>query len=236
MTLSLILPCYNPPQGWEHNILANYTAFCDRIGITVELIIVMDGISVSVTEEQLIFLSQNITALKFIKYNENLGKGYAIRQGAAIASGDIVIYTDIDFPYTIDSMYKVYECLANDGYDVSIGVKDEAYYSHVPHIRKFISRCLRAMTGFFLSLPVTDTQCGLKGFCKNVTPLFLQTTINRYLFDLEFVRNSFRSKRLRIKAIPVALNDKVQFRKMNYGILLPEMLNFVRLLFRKPNG
>jgi hypothetical protein len=62
--------------------------------------------------------------------------------------------------------------------------------------------------------------------------LFLQTTINRYLFDLEFIRNCYKGKTLRVKPVPVALNENVHFRKMDYRILLPEMLNFVKLIFK----
>ena len=235
MKLSLILPCYNPPQGWERNIYTTYTAFCKRIDTETELLIVLDGQSESVSTDQLKFLQQKIPALKFVSYPDNMGKGYAIRQGAAEATGDIIIYTDIDFPYTIDSMCTVFNGLNNNEFEVGVGVKDEAYYKKVPAVRRLISRCLRLMTGLFLSMPITDTQCGLKGFRRNIMPLFLKTTINRYLFDLEFVRNCFRNKQVKIKAIPVSLNQEVQFRKMNYHILLPEILNFAALLFKRPH-
>ena len=132
-------------------------------------------------------------------------------------------------------MYKIYEGLKKNEHDVAIGVKDEAYYAHVPFLRRVISRFLRFLIRLFLSMPVTDTQCGLKGFNRSVAPLFLQTTIDRYLFDLEFVRNCFKSKKYRVKAIPVTLNENVQFRSMNYRILLSESVDFVRLLFRKPS-
>ena len=233
MTVSLILPCYNPPQGWAQNIYANYQAFCTGSGAAVQLIVVLDGASAAVTDESLQYLGACIPGMVLVRYAQNRGKGYAIRQGVAKATGAIIIYTDIDFPYTTASMLSIFRCLDADGYDVAIGIKDEAYYRHVPHLRKLISRFLRSMTRVFLSLPVTDTQCGLKGFRSQVAPLFLKTTIDRYLFDLEFVRNCFKVRKFRIKPIPVALNEKVQFRNMNYSILLPEMLNFAGLLFKK---
>lgn len=232
---SLILPCYNPPQDWERNVYTNYKAFCSRIGNNAELIIVVDGTSESVKGEHLIYLKQNIPQLKLVQYVENHGKGYAIRQGAAIATGDIILYTDIDFPYTIESMHAVYGSLHNNESDVAIGVKNDSYYTHIPPVRKAISQALRVLIKTFLSLPVTDTQCGLKGFNNSVTPLFLKTTIDRYLFDLEFIRNCYRSKKYRLQPIPVALNEQVHFRKMNYSILLPELMNFAMLLTKKPN-
>ena len=236
MTVSLILPCYNPPQGWEENIVTNYTAFCRKIKQPAELIVVLDGESRSLAADSVPHLQQLIPGVQVIAYATNMGKGHAIREGVKIAKGDIILYTDIDFPYTIESMFSIYSGLLKNEYDLGVGIKDDAYYKHVPVARKFISRLLRAMIRVCLSIPITDTQCGLKGFRCILKPRFLQTGINRYLFDLEFIRNCYKDKKIRIKAIPVTLNEQVHFRKMNYSILLPEMLNFAALLFKKPNG
>lgn len=232
MAISLVLPCYNPPPGWEQVVDSAYHTFCEKVGEKAELIIVMDGVAGKDGTDGIANLQQKITALRVVKYDVNRGKGYALRQGVSIAIGDIIIYTDIDFPYTMESVLAVYDGLKKNEYDFGVGVKNEQYYAHVPLLRRLISRFLRMLTSLFLSLPITDTQCGLKGFKRPVADIFLQTTIDRYLFDLEFVRNSFKSKRFRIKAIPVALKENVRFRKMDYRILLPEMLNFARLLFK----
>lgn len=231
MTVSLILPCYNPPQGWEINVWKQYQAFSQAINTQVALIIVLDGENEAL-KDNITYLQQQIPSLRLIAYPENQGKGYAIRQGVLKANNDLIIYTDIDFPYTIASMVDIYNHLAHKNVDVAVGVKDQAYYGQVPYLRKVISRFLRALIRLFLSLPITDTQCGLKGFKKKVSPIFLQTTINRYLFDLEFIRNCFGHKSLNIKAIPIALNEEIQFRKMNTNILLPELFNFTLLLFK----
>ncbi len=231
MSLSLVLPCYNPQQGWEQNACSAYRTFCSKINDPVELIVVMDGKSDSVTNGTTTFLEQNIRTLKIIKYDENKGKGYALRKGVEAATGEIILYTDIDFPYTIESMIVIYQGLKNNEFEVGIGVKNDAYYAHVPVLRRAISRFLRVLIKLFLSMPVTDTQCGLKGFRRNVAPLFLQTKIDRYLFDLEFVHKCFKSKKYIVKSIPVQLNENVRFRSMDYRILLPEMINFIKLLF-----
>jgi glycosyltransferase involved in cell wall biosynthesis len=234
--LSLVLPCYNPPANWERNIISVFNDFCRKTGTVAELIVVLDGNSALVTGQTLETLRQHIPDIKILQYAVNRGKGYAIRQGAAVAGGGIIMYTDIDFPYTVASMERVYNALANGSCHVAVGVKDEGYYRHLPPVRRQISRYLRWMTGAFLNMPITDTQCGLKGFNAVVKPLFLATTINRYLFDLEFIRNCFAAGKYTVTPIPVTLNENVQFRSMNYSILLPEMLNFIKLLFKKTDA
>ncbi len=235
MELSLVLPCYNPQQGWERNIFGAYSSFCGMAGVKAELILVLDGVSAAVKEEDLQWLQAQIQELRIVRYPENRGKGFAIREGVRTATGAIIMYTDVDMPYSIDSMFSVFQCLQNNSCDVAIGVKDEDYYQHLPFARKLISRCLRVLIRVFLAMPITDTQCGLKGFKKDAAALFLRTNIDRYLFDLEFVRNCFAAKKYRVLPVPVTLNEEVHFRKMNYSILLPELLNFVRLLFKKPH-
>jgi glycosyltransferase involved in cell wall biosynthesis len=233
MIVSLILPCYNPPPGWEKIVHENYTSFGKEVSGALELILVLDGKTPNITKENLQFLEQHISQITVVSYTENRGKGFAIRQGVAKAKGDIIIYTDVDFPYNAASMRSIYNSLVNDSCDVAIGVKDNDYYTHVPFVRRVISRFLRFVVRTFLSMPITDTQCGLKGFKSSVAPLFLQTTIDRYLFDLEFVRNCYKSKKYHVLPVPAALNENVHFRNMNFRILLPEMFNFAKLLFRK---
>jgi glycosyltransferase involved in cell wall biosynthesis len=232
MTVSIVLPCYNPAEGWEQNIVSNYNALAAHFNVPTELIIVFDGVTKTVTDSQVEFLKQHIQGINIIRYTENRGKGYAIRQGVAVASGELIIYTDVDFPYSAKSMQDVFNALRSNECDVAVGVKNNDYYANVPFVRRLISRYLQGLIRSFLSMPITDTQCGLKGFKHSVVPLFLQTTIDRYLFDLEFIRNCFRSKKFKVKAIPVALNENVHFRTMNYRILLPEMINFARLIFK----
>src|SRR5205809_7488490 len=100
MVVSIVLPCYHPAPGWEQNVCSAYEAFCREVQTTVELIIVMDGDSPTVTETTLQYLQKNITPIQIVRYAGNRGKGYAIRKGVEASKGENIIYTDIDFPYT----------------------------------------------------------------------------------------------------------------------------------------
>lgn len=230
MIVSIVLPCFNPPVDWEKNIVSRYGELQVRIPDQLQLIIVLDGAGQQITEQQKQYLKSTIPGIIIIEYEINRGKGYATRQGVMAAAGDLILYTDIDFPYEIKSICEVYHTLKGGEADIAAGIKGEDYYSHVPFLRRLISRYLRALTRFFLSLPVTDTQCGLKGFTREASGLFLSTTIERYLFDLEFLRNAYRSRKFRIKPVVVHLNENIHFRKMNYSILFPEIRNFIRIL------
>ncbi len=234
MDLSLILPCYNPQKGWERNVADTVHQLTAELANNIQLIIVVDGQSQTVQEAQLDWLKKEVSNILIICYPENRGKGFAIRQGVSKAQSPIIVYTDIDFPYQLTSLMEVFKTLQLNTCDVAVGIKNADYYGHLSPLRRIISRSLQSMTRAFLAMPITDTQCGLKGFNAGVKDVFLATTIDRYLFDLEFVRNCFSRPEIRVLAVPVQLKENVQFRKMNYQILLPEMLNFVKLLVSKP--
>ncbi len=231
MAVSIVLPYYNPPENWHENVAEQYALLASRIAEPVHLILVNDGSTHGATAEQAAFIQAQIPTSLFVSYPGNKGKGYAIRQGVSRADTDIILYTDIDFPYTNDSILEIYNALKAGKADVVIGVKNEVYYDNVPPSRRFISKMLRRMIRAFFSIPTADTQCGLKGFRKNIKPIFLSTTVNRYLFDLEFIRNAYKAKH-DILPIPVILKAGVQFRKVNYSILLPEVFNLVKLMFK----
>ena len=66
-----------------------------------------------------------------------------------------------------------------------------------------------------LRIPTDDTQCGLKGFNQVGREVFLSTTIQRYLFDLEFIFLAAQ-KNLRIATEEVQLRPDVILSKMNW--------------------
>lgn len=232
MNISLIQPCYNPPPDWERNLCDTYSELVNRVGSEIELIIVLDGINTIQYAPSISYIQSNIPTANIIEYTPNMGKGYAIRKGVEVANGNIIVYTDIDFPYELDSMLNIIYALSQGLCDVAVGIKDENYYNHVPFIRRQISKLLQRMIKVLLRIPTTDTQCGLKGFKTSVKPMFLNTSINRYLFDLEFIYNSYNSKKYVIKTYPVRLREHVKFRRMNYNILFSEGMNFLKLYFK----
>ncbi|HEY9178000.1 MAG TPA: glycosyltransferase [Flavipsychrobacter sp.] len=232
LSCAIVLPCYNPQPGWAARVIEQYIAIQARLQVSVEIILVNDGSVPGIPAADIQKLQQHIPSFHYITYDENKGKGYALRTGVADAQSDIIIYTDIDFPYAVDSLVAVYNALDSEGYDAAPGIKDKNYYAKVPVLRRYISQALRFMIAAFFRIPVTDTQCGLKGFKRDVQPVFLSTTIDRYLFDLEFIMLLYR-KKYKVKPVPVSLNDNVIFRRMNYKLLLPELVNFLKIVMRK---
>jgi glycosyltransferase involved in cell wall biosynthesis len=212
------------------NVTANFNTLSREIP-NVELILVNDGSTKNFKDRFVGKLSSLPPEMKIIEYNSNRGKGYALRQGIKEAKGAFIIYTDIDFPYTHESFLKIYYSLKSENADMAIGTRSEEYYHHLTRARVRISKLLKWFIKTFLRIPIADTQCGLKGMNQKGKEVFLQTTINRYLFDLEFIYLGARNK-LSIKALEVELRPEIQLSKMNWRILLQEFGNFLKIFVR----
>ena len=82
-----------------------------------------------------------------------------------------------------------------------------------------------------LSLPVNDTQCGLKAFDNGVKEILLQCETDRFLIDLELLL-AVNKKAIPITPVPVRLREDIDFTKFNSSVLLKEAFNFIKILIK----
>ena len=232
-SLDIIIPCYNPRENWSDKIIQAHERLSVLIGdhIKINLIMVNDG-SKQIPEQALNIIKTTIPHFQYVSYDVNKGKGFALRKGIAQSKSNFCIYTDVDFPYTEDSFMKIHRALRDNETDIAIGIRNQSYYNNIAPARKRISKFLQWLIRTFLRIPTADTQCGLKGFNKKGKAVFLDTTVNRYLFDLEFIYLASKDKDIKIKPVEVELKPGIELSKMNYKILLNEGMNFLKILLR----
>ena len=227
------MPCYNPPPDWERALANRWTGFQKSVSGLVQevgLIVVNDGSSQNTTELNFNTLRENISSVIVVSYAENQGKGHALREGVKMSEADFYLVTDADFPYNMESMKRIVETLLEKG-GIAAGNRDTGYYAHVPLFRRMISKVLRWTLRNLLRQPISDSQCGLKGFDNAGKKIFLETTINRFLFDLEFLM--LAKDRVEVTPVPVELREGVVFSKVGMKILATEGRNFIQLLLKK---
>jgi glycosyltransferase involved in cell wall biosynthesis len=229
-SLSVILPCYNPVSGWMDIVEKNLLLIQTRVPVG-ELIIVNDGSDKNFDGVEVSQFFRRYGLVKIISYRQNRGKGYALRAGVAESTGALIIYTDIDFPYTAESFFSIFRALQTNSDNLVIGIRHESYYTHLPGVRARISKFLKLLTRNLLQIPTDDTQCGLKGFGSEAKEIFLRTRIDRYLIDLEFIFLAAREK-LKIKAVAVELRPDVQLSEMRWQTLMHEGGNFLKIFIQ----
>lgn len=231
--LEVVVPCYNPPEGWEEVLAGKFAEFQSAVSDLVaetRLIVVNDGSARHVSASNVRRLEALLPEARVVGYTANRGKGHALRYGVQASEAELVLVTDIDFPYTIASMRRITETLCAQG-GIAAGNRDTAYYATVPASRRRLSQGLRWLLRNVLRQPIDDSQCGLKGFDHAGKAVFLETTIDRFLYDLEFLM--LAGGRVPVYPVPVELRPGVVFSKVNWKILATEGRNFLQLFVRQ---
>lgn len=229
---TIVLPCYNPAVGWAEAVVMACQQLEANYGLTPHIILVNDGSRTDV-RAGIELLRKTLPSFSYAALRANTGKGAAVRHGLALATTSWILYTDVDLPYTSDSLYRILEALHHDDCDVAVGVKDAVYYAGVPRGRRIISKVLRHLTSTLLRLSVTDTQCGLKGIKRSALKYFLRGRIDRYLFDLEALYRAERGG-AQLVTVPVTLRPGIVFSRVRPRLLLAEVGNFLRILASQP--
>lgn len=188
MQVSLIIPMYNEgarlPQTLSLLDLFLKTYF---EGKEVEVLFVDDG-----SKDGCADLVRNYghPAFSVLSYNENKGKGYAVRYGMQNAKGAVRIFTDCDLAYGTDAIYEMYSRMCQSGKGMAIASRrlHEKGYGEYSPLRRLMSatyyRLLRCLCG----IRVSDSQCGLKGFTGEAAEqIFSLCEANRFAFDVEVI-------------------------------------------------
>ncbi len=131
--------------------------------LLLNFIVVNDGGEIEQLSNLFDVVRDSHPSIKFISYNENMGKGFALRTGVVAASAPYIITTDLDFPYHVEDLKKVF-LLLKAGEDIVVGRRNRTYYASIPFRRKVISKACNALNRYLLKLPIVDAQSGLKGF------------------------------------------------------------------------
>lgn len=192
------------------------------------MIIVNDGSSANL-EEGAAHIKAEIAEAEWISYKTNRGKGFALRTGVESCEGDIIMYTDYDFPYTYGSMVNMIHKLESTDTIAVVGKRDDSYYAHISPRRRRISQYLKKVNRVLFRLPTDDTQCGLKAFTNEAKELFLSTKTDRYLIDVEFLK-LLAKKNAKVEVQMVKLRDNVILSKITNMRLVMEMINYMKIM------
>ena len=208
--ISIIVPAFEEEARLRDSI-RQILAFVSKVGTSAELIVVDDGSKDRTAETaEAAFAEFPSIASKVIRYEENRGKGFAVKTGLLAATAGIALFSDADLSTPIEEMPKLVDPIRNGEYDLVFGSRalDRSLIgTHQPWRReqggKVMNLVIRTMSG----LDFADTQCGFKAFnMVKFRPLLDVMSIDRFGFDVEFLFVA-NYHRLRMKEIPVRWNN-----------------------------
>lgn len=208
-SFSIIVPAFDEELRIADSLLKIIT-FIEAERLDAELIVVDDG-SKDKTAETAAKVCAAFPEIqsRIIRYDENRGKGYAVKTGLLAARYDTAIFTDADLSTPIEEIFKLIDPIDRGEVDIAFGSR--AMDRSLIGVRQSWRReqggkVFNLIVRIFTGLPFSDTQCGFKAFnMVKFRPLLSLMRIERFGFDVEFLFVS-RFRGLRLKEVPVRWN------------------------------
>ena len=133
----------------------------------------------------------NLPNVRVVGYEQNMGKGYAVRVAMLAAEGDYIMFTDADLAYGTDVIRQVYETfVSNPDAQMVIGSRNLSKdgYAGYTAIRKLASKIYIKVLSVIGGFKLSDSQCGCKAFTgKAAKRIFPLCEVNRFAFDFECI-------------------------------------------------
>lgn len=208
--LTIVVPAYNEATRLGLS-LAKIVDYLNQHFASAELIVVDDGS----TDEtagvaKRVLAESEALSTRVIRYEQNRGKGYAVRVGLLSAAADVVLFTDADLSTPITETPKLVDEIRSGRFDLTFGSRalDRSLIGvHQPWRREQGGRLFNLLVRAATGLPFWDTQCGFKAFRMSVCrPLIESAQIDRFGFDVELIYVA-KLAGLRLSEIPVRWNN-----------------------------
>lgn len=222
--LSVIVPAYRQERTIVKD-LSNIKSVLKQLRYDYELICVVDGMIDKTYEKAKAIESSK---LRIVGYEQNHGKGYALRYGIARSKGHLIAFIDSGMEINPNGISMVLEHMEWYGADIIVGSKlHPASQVDYPPIRRIVSFLYQLFVRIFTGLNVRDTQAGLK-ICKRqvLVDVLPRLLVKRYAFDLELLLVARHLGYKKIYEAPIKLSYKV--RDLTHAVNFKE--------FFKPNG
>lgn len=214
MNVAIIIPSLNPD-----NKLLNLVNELIEKGLN-NIIVVNDGSS----KEYNKIYNKLPKEVRYIKYENNKGKGYALKTAVKeLTSEDAFITVDSDGQHKVSDVLKVLKELKNNNLvfgarnfkqkNVPFRSKFGNYFSRLAYFTKTLKKC-------------PDTQTGLRGINIKYKKLFLNTNGDRYDFEMNFLC----SLKEKIKYINIeTIYEKDNNKKSHFKVIKDSFLIYKNL-------
>ena len=202
--ISVVIAAYNEANRISPSLLNISEYLCSK-QLEHEIIVVDDG-SNDDTSEVAGALASRIHNLTVIRYPENRGKGYALRQGVLASKGALVLVSDADLSTPIEEIEKLMPLIIEKKCKIAIGSRGLSRSEIIvkqPWLRQKMGRIFNRIIRVLVLDGFSDTQCGFKLFSGNIArQLFNEAQIDRFAYDVEILARA-KKNGYEISEVPV---------------------------------
>jgi dolichyl-phosphate beta-glucosyltransferase len=245
VSLTLVLPAYNEEArlGAALDELFGYLQRrghearegrpgSEELPLTIQVLVVDDGSTdgtVALVKARPEYADGDLTLLEV----PHGGKGAAVRAGMLAATGELVIFADADMATPPDEIILLVAALqtADAAYGSRIQPDGSDMRASQPGWRRALGRTFHALASWWVAGRVADTQCGFKGFRREVArDVFARQKVTSIVFDVEIIY-LVRRRGYRHAVVPVRWADR-RGSRMHPGLRLAMRVGWD--LFRIP--
>ena len=175
----VLIPAYQPDARLPRLILELH-----RADPSTKIVVVDDGSGQKFSD---IFEASATAGAHVISYENNRGKGYALREGftwirdVAGDSPECVVTADADGQHTLNDIFRVGRRCTDTGKSV-LGVRE--FVGHVPARSRIGNTATSALFWLATGWKLKDTQTGLRAFPVALLPELLEVQGDRYEYEL----------------------------------------------------
>lgn len=238
--ISIIIPAYKA-EKFIHKDLLQVKKVLDSIRYRYEIICVVDGRLDKTWEVAMKAADKYPDEIKVTGYQNNHGKGHAVRFGMAQAKGDIVGFIDAGAELNPNSISILLEHFEWYNADIIIGSKRHPASKVIyPWQRRILSFGYQIIVKILFGLNVRDTQVGIKFFRREVLEKTMpRLLVKAFAFDIEMLSVAKYLGFRRIYEAPVELKMRFKggmstiaskgFIKTSKSMLIDTLAVFYRL-------
>ncbi len=187
MKISVCIPMYN-----EKNIIAEtavaLSSYMQSHFDDYEILFCNDG---SLDGCDRTVMDLQLPHVRVIGYEQNRGKGHAIRYAMLQAKGDIRLFTDADLAYGTDIIKQLTDVFENNSQTaIVIGSRNltKDGYAGYTWLRKLASKIYIRILCMLGGFRISDSQCGCKAFSAQAAEsIFSRCEVDSFAFDFEVI-------------------------------------------------
>ena len=211
--VSVVLPAYNEADRLERAVDAVEKKLRE-LGVSFEIIIAEDG-STDGTYEIAKKIASSKSSVRLLHSDRRLGRGGALKRAFRLASGETLVYLDVDLATDLKHLEELVNSVRLEGYDVATGSRllPESDAART-FKRKLMSVTFNLLVRLLLRSKLRDHQCGFKAFRRSSLMDILEEVRDEHWFwDTEVLVRAQR-RGLKVKEFPVrwreSENSKVE--------------------------
>jgi dolichyl-phosphate beta-glucosyltransferase len=185
-SLSVVIPSFNESARLPSSLRDVHKFLVDR-GYDAEILVVDDG-SKDGTRDQVEKLRSSLPLVRVLGYEQNKGKGFAVKTGVLASTREAILFSDADLSTPIAELDRLWTWF-DRGYDIvaaSRAKETAEILVRQPFYREWIGRIFNAIISMVLIRGIRDTQCGFKLFRREIArQVFSNLRTNGFAFDVE---------------------------------------------------